>query len=307
MRVLLVLMSVFAVSCSIVSCSTESKNIAPSIVPGAIRIEVQGHRGARGRFPENSIPALQHALDVGVDTLEFDLGVTKDGELVVAHDPYLNHEQCLGPKGEAVKPKIPLNTLTLAELKTYSCGTLPHPRFAKQKKMKVTYATLREVFDMVKNSPLPIAKTVGFNIETKIVPGTPDLFPTPSEFAGKVISMIHEYGFASRVTLQSFDHRTLVESKKIDSSIRISPLIENTMFTNLPAMAKELKAEIVSPNLFWITQSSVEGLHSIGVRVVPWTANEEKEWAMLVSLGVDGIISDYPEELIAYLKSKGLR
>lgn len=306
MKILTSLMCVFAICISVVSCTTETKT-SEAIVPGFVRIEVQGHRGARGRFPENSLPAFQFALETGVDVLELDLGVSKDGELVVSHEPYINTEQCVGPHGEKPKEKLALYSLTLAQIKTYSCGMMAHPKFSKQKKLKVQYITLNEVFDLVKNSKLPAAQTVNFNIETKIVPGTPKIFPSPFDFASKIISLVHKYGFTDRVILQSFDHRTLYESKKIDPAIRISPLIENTLFTNLPAMAKDMKAEIVSPNLFWITKSDVEALHKVGVKVAPWTANEEKEWAMLISLGVDSIITDYPDDLIIYLKSKGLR
>src|SRR5690606_7880832 len=129
---------------------------------------------------------------------------------------------------------VPLISLTAVEIKSYTCGHLPHPLYPKQKKIKTTYATLRELFEMVKNSKHPNAKSVRFNIETKLAPGFPELTPTPGIFAAHVISLLHEYGFAGRATLQSFDHRSLVESKKIDPNLQISPLIEHTFFTNLP-------------------------------------------------------------------------
>ncbi len=305
---LLAVMSGLIVSYLTVSCSHTQKTNETSLTPLAppTRIEVQAHRGGRGRFPENSMPAFEYAITIGADVLELDLGISKDGELIISHDPALNIEQCVAPGGYKIPENMLISTLTLAQIKTYTCGHLPYARFPKQKKLNVSYATLRELFDFIKASKIPNAKTIGLNIETKIIPGRPNDTATPEVFAKKITALLQEYGFTDRATLQSFDHRSLVESKKIDPKLRISPLTENTLFTNLPAIAKELHAEILSPNLFWITKGDVESLHRVGVRVIPWTANEQKEWDMLIGLGVDGIISDYPEELLAYLKSKNL-
>lgn len=290
------------------SCSSAEKQVigTHSTTPKLIQIEVQGHRGARGRYPENSIPAFKHALEVGVDVLEFDLGVSKDNELIIAHDPFINEEQCLDSKKKKIKEKIPLRMLTLSQIKAYRCGTLTHPRFPKQKKLEVTYATLREVFELVRNSKLGVAQTVRFNIETKIIPAYSEYFPSPFQFAQLVVNLAKEYDFIDRIVLQSFDHRTLSEVKKIEPRIKISPLVENTLL-NLTAMAKDLNAEIVSPNHLWITPEDIQTLHQANIQVIPWTANEEKDWERLIALKVDGIITDYPEELISYLKKKGLR
>lgn len=277
----------------------EVKVVKPSI-------EVQGHRGARGRLPENSLPAFEYALQVGVDVLELDLGVSRDKVLVVNHDPFIDPERCLDKDGNRLSERIPLAALALQEIQQFQCGVLPHKRFPQQKSMKVKMPTLEEVFDLVKNSKLPAAKTVRFNIETKLVPAMPELTPSPEVFAKMVLDAVKKYGWLNRVVIQSFDHRSLRAAKKLEPKLVISPLVENTLL-NYSLLAKDLKAAIVSPNLLWITAPEVQDLHSHGIRVVPWTANEEKEWARLIEIGVDGIITDYPEECIAYLKSKGLR
>lgn len=289
----------------IVSLSVFAEKAAKSTTTTK-RIEVQGHRGARDKFPENSLPAFEYALGLGVDVLELDLGVSKDKKLVLAHDPYINEEQCLDKDGNKIKEKVLLYSLNLSEIKTYKCGTLPHPRFPEQKKMEVGYITLDEVFELVGASTLPSAKTVRFNIETKLVPGYPQITPEPKEFAELVITTLKKYKMLNRTVLQSFDHRTLVEARKLEPKIGLSPLLENN-FIDLNAMAKNLKAKIVSPNQMWINKEAVIRAQKEGIHVIPWTANNKTEWERLIDLGVDGIISDYPEELIAFLKTKNLR
>ncbi len=301
-------LTAFFVGFALVGCShSAQKSETPeqtALITG--KIEVQGHRGARAKYPESSLAGFEYALSVGVDVLELDLGVTKDNHLVISHEPVINEEQCVDINGKRITKKIPLRSLTLEEVKTYTCGLLKHPRFVKQRKMRVKYLTLKELFEAIKVSKLENAKTVRFNIETKITPGYPELAPSPSEFAGHLISLLHEYGLVDRTVIQSFDHRTLVEARKIEPKIKLSPLFENNL-PDLSVVAKNLRAEIVSPNQFWIDKETVAQVQSNGIKVIPWTANEPAEWQRLVGLGVDGIISDDPEALIAFLKSKGLR
>ncbi len=170
------------VVCSLTAACSSGGNkdntLAPQALPDTMtarQIEVHGHRGARGAYPENSLPAFDYAMKIGVDVLEFDLGVTKDSILVVTHDPYISPELCTDSKGLPLKEKVPLATLTLTQVQEYQCGMLPHVRFPKQKKMKVKIPTLRQVFELVQNSNHPVSKSVRFNIETKIVPGYAEL------------------------------------------------------------------------------------------------------------------------------------
>jgi glycerophosphoryl diester phosphodiesterase len=172
--------------------------------------------------------------------------------------------------------------------------------------MAVYKPTLEEVFQMVASSDLPAAKKVQFNIETKISPAAPELFPTPEEFVSLVLDVVKKFGFEERVILQSFDHRTLRVMKQVNPRIRLAPLFEGVNL-NFALVAKELGAQYISPEHIWMTKADVDQAHKEGLKVVPWTANTEPEWERLLSFGVDGIISDDPEALLQFLRNKKLR
>jgi glycerophosphoryl diester phosphodiesterase len=269
---------------------------------GQKMLEVQGHRGARAMRPENTLPAFDYALQVGVDTLELDVLVTKDDHLIVGHDPLLNPDICLGPSGERLPASgVRVRDLTLAELKRYDCGSLKHPRFSEQTPIpKTTMPTLDEVFELVKRSKHPAAAAVKLNIETKSVPGEPELSPGPEAFAALMVDALRKSGLLARCTLQSFDHRTLVAAKRLEPKLVTAALTSDNLL-DFVAVAKAIGAGIISPDKQWITAPDVERLHAAGVRVIPWTANTEVDWQRLVDLGVDGIITDDPAKLLRWL------
>ncbi len=271
------------------------------------KIEVQGHRGARGSRPENTLPAFEFAIENGVDTLELDIAVSLDGELVISHEPAITPERCLDPSGKKLKEPIFIHTLKYEEIKKYDCGSLGHEKFQKQVSVPHTpMPRLEDLFLMLEKSTLPAAKSVHFNVETKIYPAKPELTPEPSEFARKIILLGQKHHMIERMILQSFDDRTLLAAKKIEPKLLTSMLTSDNHIDYV-AVAKAAHVDIISPDHDWILLEDVKALHKIGVRVLPWTVNEEKDWARLIDLGVDGIISDYPRELVAYLKGRGLR
>jgi glycerophosphoryl diester phosphodiesterase len=268
---------------------------------------VHGHRGTRGMRPENTLPAFTEALRVGADVLELDMDVTKDGVIVVSHEPRVTPERCLAPDGKAMEKAIPIHTLTLEELKKYDCGALPNPKFPRQVLVPGTpMPTLDEVFTLAETSTDPAAAQVQFNIETKIFPAEPELTPSPAEFARLVMDVVKKHHMEKRVILQSFDVRTLKEIKKLDPAVRISQLTEANLVEIVPAL-KAINAEIWSPDSHWITPAAVKEAQAAGIQVVPWTINTPKEWDQALAAGVDAIITDYPGDLIEYLKAKKLR
>lgn len=270
-------------------------------------VAVHGHRGSRGTRPENTLAAFAEALRAGVDVLEFDLSVTKDDELVVSHDPHVSPELCLGPKGERLAAPVAIRSLTLKELKVYDCGSLPNPRFPRQRPAPgERIPTLDEVFEFVARSTLPAAARVEFNVETKLAPGFPELSPSPERFAALVAAAVAKRGLGSRVILQSFDHRSLRAMRAVSPEVRLSALTSDNAL-NYVLLAKDLGAEFVSPDRLWFTTADVVALHSAGVQVAPWTANDEAEWARLLAMGVDAVITDYPEDLLAYLRRRKLK
>jgi glycerophosphoryl diester phosphodiesterase len=258
------------------------------------RILVHGHRGARARRPENTIPAFEYAIAQGVDALEMDMAVTKDNVIVISHDPILHPPVCTGPQKSAV-----IHQLTLAEVRQWDCGAVQNPHFPTQQTVPGTRVpTLDEVFELAPRGAFD------YNIETKSFPDKPELTPPPEEFARMVLQKIRQYKLEKRIILQSFDFRTLLAMRKLAPEIRLSALVENDARDFVTIAAAAGKAEIVSPDFHLVTPQKVAAARLAGIQVVPWTADTPADWDMLIQAKVDAIISDDPAELIAYLKKR---
>jgi glycerophosphoryl diester phosphodiesterase len=270
--------------------------MTPSGPAASKPILVHGHRGARARFPENTLPAFEYAIRAGVDVLELDMAVTKDNVIVVSHDPILQGPVCTGPRPSAV-----IHELTLAEVKQWDCGAVRNPKFPDQKTVPGTrMPTLDEVFALASGSK------VWFNIETKSFADKPEYTPGPREFAQLVLDRIRKHHLEKRVILQSFDFRTLHAMKELAPEIQLAALTETDQ-RDFTAIAKEAGAGIISPYYKLVTPEKTKAAHDAGLEVVPWTANTPEEWQRLNDAGVDAIISDDPESLIAWLKQRRLR
>ncbi len=268
--------------------------------PVCARIEVQGHRGARAERPENTLAGFRYAISLGVDVIELDLGVTRDDHLVVLHDQQVTPDRC-ARKGTPLLVPVPVRALSLAELRDFDCGSRRHPRFPRQERVPgAGIPTLAEVLALGKGND------VRFNIETKIVPALTEATPTPERFAALVVEALRSAGVIERSTLQSFDQRTLLAAARLEPRLGRALLIAENHLDHV-AVARAASAAIVSPHHEWITREDVERMHGAGLRVVPWTANRPEVWARLVQIGVDGIISDDPKALIAWLRQRGLR
>ncbi|MCM2266957.1 MAG: glycerophosphodiester phosphodiesterase [Elusimicrobiales bacterium] len=265
---------------------------------------VHGHRGSRGTVPENTLPAFEAALLAGADVLEMDLGVTKDGVVVVSHEPKVTPERCVGPEGEKLERAVPIRSLTLAELKTYDCGSLPNAKFPRQISVPgERMPTLDEVFELVKKSGYEAAARVEFNIETKLFPYEPSLTPAPAEFARLVTETVKKHKMEKRVIVQSFDVRSLKAVKLAAPEIRTAQLTYEELLDIVPAL-KAAGTDIWSPNYKWITPEAVKEAQAAGIKVAPWTINTPKEWDLAIAAGVDAIITDYPADLVEHLAAK---
>jgi glycerophosphoryl diester phosphodiesterase len=311
---------------SLLVCALWGANSMP-----AAAFDLQGHRGARGLAPENTLAAFRTALDLGVTTLETDLAVTKDGVLVLSHEPRLNPDLVRGPDGKwLTSPGPPIHTLTLEELKRYDIGRLnPARDYAKQLPSQKPadgerFPTLVELYALA-------GPPVRLNIETKIDPTKPDEAPDPATFARLVVEAVRAAKAGDRTTIQSFDWRTLVEAH------RLAPEIETVCLTiesggmdtiqraaatpspwlagldlaaadgSVPTLAKQVGCAAWSP--FWrnVTPANVAEAHGLGLKVIPWTVNDPAEMARLVDLKVDGLITDYPDRALPVLGAKGLK
>lgn len=269
-------------------------------------IDIQGHRGCRGLFPENSLPAFQKAIELGVTTLEMDLAISKDKKVVISHDPYMNHEITLDINGneipEADEKSYKLYSMTYDSIKRYDCGTKPYPQFPDQKKLKVYKPLLEEVIDLAEAQT---QHTILYNIEIKSLPEWDGvLTPKVEEFVALALNIINSKGMAKRTTLQSFDPRALDEIKRTSPKIQTSLLVDEGESINDKLKLLSFKPEIVSPYFGLIDANIVKELHARGFKVIPWTLNEEEDINNMISYNVDGIISDYPDRLIKILNER---
>ncbi len=266
----------------------------------AQQIDIQGHRGARGILPENSIPGFLAALDSGVTTIEMDVVVSKDGLIVVSHEPFMNHEICLNSEGGKInkdeEKKHNIYQYNYDEIKKFDCGSIGNPGFPGQQKMKVSKPLLSEVIKAVeRNIKNYTFFEVDYNIDIKTERSTDNTsHPPPKEFSDLVYEVIDAYLPWERVNIQSFDFRVLKYWNQQYPKVRLAALVANikSIDTNLANLG--FKPEIYSPYYKLLNKRKVRNLHKRGLKVIPWTINEEKQMKKIIGWGVDGIITDYP-------------
>jgi glycerophosphoryl diester phosphodiesterase len=307
---------------------------SPATAREEAMFDLQAHRGGRGLRPENTLASFRHALGLGVSTLELDCGVTRDGVVIVSHDTRLNPDITRGPDGRFLpEPGEAIAALPYADLARYDVGRIdPASPTAKnfpeqQPADGERIPKLAEVFALVAASG---NAAVRFNIETKIDPTDPEGTVPPDHFVLALLSAIRGAGMAPRVTIQSFDWRTLVILRKVAPEIELVALTdqqpgEDTMEVgkpgasiwlggldvddhggSVPKSVAALGAMTWSPHAGDLTPASIAEAHALGLKVVPWTVNEPKDMAMAIAAGVDGLITDYPDRLRSLLESKGM-
>jgi len=264
--------------------------------------DLEGHRGCRGLMPENTIPAMLRALDLNVNTLEMDAVITADGQVILSHEPFFNHEITTKPDGKPVtaaeEKQLNIYKMTYAQTMGYDVGLRPHARFPQQQKMKVTKPKLSAVIDSIqaycnKNGiEIPF-----FNIETKSNKATDGLYhPAPDEFVDVLMNVIHFKLLEQKTIIQSFDPRTLQYLHKKWPAIKTALLIED--YDKRP-LTEQLAAlgftpTIYSPAYQLVTAELIKQCHGINMQVIPWTVNDVAEMKRLKLMGVDGLITDYP-------------
>jgi glycerophosphoryl diester phosphodiesterase len=285
----------------------------------ALAFDLQGHRGTRGLAPENTLPAFEKALRIGVDTLELDVGMTADQVLVISHDRYLNPLIVRDAQGQWLAgTKGPLlRSLTYAQLQTYELGRIqpgtPYAaQFATQQAIDGTrMPTLTALFERTR----ALGSSVRFNIETKIDPTQPDDTVSPEVLTQALVKAVRQADLAARVTIQSFDWCTLQIAQQIAPEIPTAYLTfqqgnndtvsrgdwtagyQLANYPNVPSMVKAAGGAIWSPNSAAVTQALVIQSHALGLKVLPWTVNNPAEMDKLIDWGVDGLISDYPDRV----------
>jgi glycerophosphoryl diester phosphodiesterase len=275
-------------------------------------LDIQGHRGARGKMPENSIPAFIYALDQGVTTLELDVVITKDGQVVVSHEPFLSHEICFDSLNnkipEAKEKEFNIYQMSYEEVSKCDCGSKGNPRFTEQTKIKTSKPLLSEVIrEVEKHIKGTTHFEVQYNIEIKSDKSGDDIFhPSPEIFSEIVYAVIAEYLPWSRIVIQSFDFRTLKYWHQKYPDVKLAVLVENLKSIKSNLINLGFNPSIYSPDFKLLSKNKVGELHNLGIMVVPWTVNDKKDMKKLVSWKVDGIITDYPNRAVevGYIKSR---
>ncbi len=264
----------------------------------AFAIDWQGHRGARGLYPENTIGAMEEALKYPVTTLELDVVVSKDLQVVVSHEPWMSEEICFDPQGKKVKDKeFNLYKMTFDEIQKFDCGSKIHPRFPLQRKVNVGKPTIDKLIEVTEVTLKRLNREgAEYNIEIKSTPEDErDGFqPAVGKFSDLVIKTIMEQLPISRFTIQSFDWRVLQYINKTYPEVRLVALTENKINPEKDLKLLGFKPYVYSPYYKDLKLKHVEVFHSKGIKVIPWTVNDVKEMEQVLELNVDGIITDYP-------------
>ena len=266
--------------------------------------DLQGHRGCRGLMPENTIPAFLKATELGVTTLEMDIVVSADQQLVVSHEPWMSHQICLHPDGtpvsKAEEKKLNLYKMPYAEIAKYDCGMRVHPKFKEQEKIKATKPTLEMVVTVVKkmvaDSNLAQPR---YNIEIKSVPKEYTIYqPTPVDFVTMTINEIRKLGIEEITTLQSFDINVLQALSKVqDRKFKIAFLVEKGK--NLKTHLEKLTfiPDIYSPSHKLVSETMVIDCQTQGMKIIPWTVNDKEDMDRLKKWGCNGVITDFPDRI----------
>lgn len=296
--------------------------------------DLQGHRGARGLAPENTLAGFARALAIGVTTIEMDVAITADGAVVVSHDPALNPSITRGPDGGFIEAPGPLiRSLTLDELRRYDVGRIrPGSRYASLYPDQVPadgerVPTLAEVIALTRR---PGAEGVRFNIETKVFPEHPERTVPPQEMAERLAAVLAAEGVEGRAIVQSFDWRTLAWFQANRPGIGLafltsayrgadtvgprnghpSPWLAGhdpaAVGGSIPRTVHAAGGRIWSPDHRGLTEAEMAEARALGLTVIPWTANDPAVMERLILWGADGLISDYPDRLRAVLARLGV-
>ena len=306
---------------------------AAMLVAPASAVELQGHRGARGLAPENTLPAFSAALRLGVHVLELDIGLTRDDIVVIAHDSTLNPDLTRDAEGRFLEARGPaLRSLAFAELQRFDVGRLkPGSRYAANHPAQqpidgTRMPRLADLFALVRASG---NVGVRFNIETKVSPLAPADTAPPEVMARALIAAVREGGMSARTTIQSFDWRTLQVVQKEAPEIPTVYLSAQQRFLDnigagkpepspwsagfgdaqhgsVPRMVKAAGGRIWSPYFGDLDATLLQEARQLGLKVVVWTVNDPAQLERMLDLGVDGLISDRPDLAREAMQRRGL-
>ncbi|MEO6819992.1 MAG: glycerophosphodiester phosphodiesterase family protein [Ginsengibacter sp.] len=291
----------FFMALSFLGCRI-NRTLTSSNKPLDENFDKQGHRGCMGLMPENTIPAFLKAIDFGVTTLEMDVVISKDKKVVVSHDPFFDYLITTKPGGSYLTKKegkaLPLFHMDYDEIKKYDVGIKPNPNFPQQEKIPAIKPLLTTIVDSVIYHMRTMRRPpVRYNIEIKSDrSGDETYHPEPSTFAELVMAAIKEADIERWTIIQSFDKRVLQYIHLHYPEIKTALLVD---FFNRRSFEKNIHSlgympNTYSPNYKLVTSKMIHNCHAAGVLIIPWTVNSKKKIDQLIKMGVDGIITDYP-------------
>lgn len=286
------------------ACGIFENNTSVIIPKLTKQFDWQGHRGARGLAPENTVPAFLKALEFPmISTLELDVAISADTQIVVSHEPWMSAAICTASNGTPVntvqEENLLLFKMPYRQIKQYDCGKRGNPRFPQQVPMAAYKPLLKEVVEAVnhfcaKNGLL----RPKYNIEIKCEPDWDGIrTPPPAEFAALVLKEVASLGITDHTCIQSFDPRALREVNIIDPKMIIALLVENLDGFEANLKTLGFTPNIYSPHYKLVSSEMLKNAHEKGIKVIPWTVNETKTMLKLIKMGVDGIITDYPDRI----------
>jgi glycerophosphoryl diester phosphodiesterase len=306
--------------------------------------DLQGHRGARGLKPENTLPAFEVAFDVGVTTIETDVHLTSDGIPVLFHDAVIGERLCgllPGSTSPAPSGRLLVRSLTLEQVRGYRANLNPDPRRFPQQDDRVTplaqryaeqqgldcYAipALTDLFAFAEAYAGELGRRAGktktqqersrqirFDLEFKRVPGYPAIIGDSFDGTGpallehRLVEQVRAWGMIERTLVRSFDHRSVRAVRQLEPRLTASVLVAETAPVAPAQLARQADAQVYCPAFEFLDLVQVRQLHAEGVRVVPWTVNDPADWQRLLEWGVDGLTTDYPDQLATFLQARGI-
>ena len=266
--------------------------------------DIQGHRGCRGLYPENTLIGFIHAIDLGVNTLEMDVVISKDSQVIISHEAYFNPEITTKPDGNYIANeedgrKLNLYQMNYEDICKYDVGLKPHPRFLEQKKIAATKPTLKEVIEKCELHAKQKGNFIAYNIEIKYEENGVGLYqPDNATFVTLVLEIINNTNISNQTTIQSFEPEILNEVHRRNPAMKTILLVENTLTPSQNLSKLNHKPYSYSPAYSLVSEQLITELHQKNIKLVPWTVNEELAISTLLRMGVDGIISDYPDKVL---------
>ncbi|MBN8862919.1 MAG: glycerophosphodiester phosphodiesterase [Sphingobacteriales bacterium] len=293
---------ILAALCFLAACHV-TRDTRSAVSSMHTTFDIEGHRGCRGLMPENTWPAMKRALDLGVTTLEMDAVISADKQVLLSHEPWMGHEIATAPDAVIItaanERSFNIYQMPYSRVMQFDVGLKPHPRFPKQQKLAAYKPLLSTIIDSVllymKTAQRPFPQ---FNIETKSDPGGDGIFhPAPTEFTDLLMEVILQKGIQEHVIIQSFDFRTLQYLHTQYPDMKTAMLIEGTDKRSLTAQLTDLgfTPSVYSPAYELVTDQLVNNCHGMKMKVIPWTVNDKETITRLHQMGVDGVITDYPD------------